>query len=255
MFVVIFRDISPRKVAEEQKANLMADLESANEELKSFAYVVSHDLKAPLRAIGALADWLSTDYAEKFDDEGKEHMRLLVSRVHRMGNLIDGILQYSRVGRVREAPVAVDVGEVVQDVIDLLAPPPNVNIIVEDSLPTVVVEPTRIQQIFQNLLSNAIKYMDKSENVIRITCTAEGEHWRFGVTDNGPGIESRHFERIFQLFQTLAPRDRIESTGVGLALVKKIVEMYGGHIWIESTIGEGSTFFFTLPQTAAIANK
>src|SRR5688500_9932857 len=95
----------------------MADLESANEELKSFAYVVSHDLKAPLRAIGALADWLSTDYAEKFDDEGKEHMRLLVSRVHRMGNLIDGILQYSRVGRVREAPVEVMVDEVLRDVI------------------------------------------------------------------------------------------------------------------------------------------
>ena len=128
MFVVIMRDISERKFAEEQKARLMAELESANEELKSFAYVVSHDLKAPLRAIGALADWLSTDYADKFDDEGKEHMRLLVSRVHRMGNLIDGILQYSRVGRVREAPVAVDVGEVVHDVIDLIAPPANVTI-------------------------------------------------------------------------------------------------------------------------------
>ena len=119
---VIMRDISERKLAEEQKARLMAELESANEELRSFAYVVSHDLKAPLRAIGALADWLSTDYVDKFDDEGKEHMRLLVSRVHRMGNLIDGILQYSRVGRVREALVAVDVGEVVKEVIDLLCP-------------------------------------------------------------------------------------------------------------------------------------
>ncbi len=237
MFVVILRDISERKHAEELKASLMADLESANEELRSFAYVVSHDLKAPLRAIGALADWLSTDYADKFDDEGKEHMRLLVSRVHRMGNLIDGILQYSRVGRVRETPVAVDVGEMVQDVIDLLDPPPNVTITVENTLPTVVIEPTRIQQIFQNLLSNAIKYMDKPRSEIRIACSAQGEQWKFSVTDNGPGIESRHFERIFQLFQTLAPRDRIESTGVGLALVKKIVEMYGGHIWIESSSG------------------
>jgi PAS domain S-box-containing protein len=253
MFVVILRDISERKHAEELKASLMADLESANEELRSFAYVVSHDLKAPLRAIGALADWLSTDYADKFDDEGKEHMRLLVSRVHRMGNLIDGILQYSRVGRVRETPVAVDVGEMVQDVIDLLDPSPNVTITVENTLPTVVIEPTRIQQIFQNLLSNAIKYMDKPRSEIRIACSAEGEQWKFSVTDNGPGIESRHFERIFQLFQTLAPRDRIESTGVGLALVKKIVEMYGGHTWIESTVGEGSTFFFTLPQ--AVANR
>jgi PAS domain S-box-containing protein len=253
MFVVILRDISERKRAEELKASLMAELESANEELRSFAYVVSHDLKAPLRAIGALADWLSTDYVDKFDDEGKEHMRLLVSRVHRMGNLIDGILQYSRVGRVRETPVAVDVGDIVQDVIDLLAPPPNVTINVETSLPTVVIEPTRIQQIFQNLLSNAIKYMDKPHCEIRIACSAEGEQWKFSVTDNGPGIESRHYEKIFQLFQTLAPRDRIESTGVGLALVKKIVEMYGGRIWIESRMGEGTTFFFTLPQ--AVVNR
>jgi PAS domain S-box-containing protein len=249
LFVVIFRDISDRKKTEEQKAALMAGLESANEELRSFAYVVSHDLKAPLRAIGALAEWLSADYVDKFDQEGKEHMRLLINRVHRMGNLIDGILQYSRVGRIKEAPVPVDMGEVIKDVIDFIAPAPNVNIIVETPLPTIVVEPTRIQQIFQNLLSNAIKYMDKPQCEIRIGCISEGEHWKFSISDNGPGIESRHFERIFQLFQTLAPRDRVESTGVGLSLVKKIVEMYGGNIWVESTPGEGSTFFFTLPKT------
>lgn len=255
MYVGIMRDISERKLAEDQKARLMNELESANEELRSFAYVVSHDLKAPLRAIGALADWLSTDYVDKFDEEGKEHMRLLVSRVHRMGNLIDGILQYSRVGRVREALVAVDLSQVVREVIDLLSPPANVTISVENPLPTIIAEPTRIQQIFQNLLSNAIKYADKPQSKIIIACGDEGDYWKLSITDNGPGIESRHFEKIFQLFQTLAPRDRIESTGVGLALVKKIVEMYGGHIWIESTIGEGSTFFFTLPKTARIANS
>jgi PAS domain S-box-containing protein len=254
MFVAIMRDISERKLAEEQKARLMDELESANEELRSFAYVVSHDLKAPLRAIGALADWLSTDYAAKFDNEGKEHMRLLVSRVHRMGNLIDGILQYSRVGRVREDLVEVNVDRVVHEVIELIAPPTNVTIRIENPLPTVVAERTRIQQIFQNLLSNAIKYMNKPRGEIRIGCSAEGEKWKFSVSDNGPGIEPRHFERIFQLFQTLAPRDRIESTGVGLALVKKIVEMYGGDIWLESTPGAGSTFYFTLPQTEVIAN-
>ena len=250
MYVGIMRDISERKQAEEQKARLLSDLESANEELKSFAYVVSHDLKAPLRAIGALADWLSHDYGDKFDNEGKEHMRLLVNRVHRMGNLIDGILQYSRVGRVREALAAVDLNQAVRDVIDLLSPPPNVTITVENPLPTLVTERTRMEQIFQNLLSNAIKYSDKPECEIRINCSAEGEYWKFSVADNGPGIESRHFDRIFHLFQTLAPRDRIESTGVGLTLVKKIVEIYGGTIWIESIVGQGTTFFFTLPRTA-----
>ncbi|ARO87941.1 histidine kinase [Nitrosospira lacus] len=255
MFVAIVRDISERKLEEEQKGRLMDELESANEELRNFAHVVSHDLKAPLRAIGALADWLSTDYADKFDDEGKEHMRLLVSRVHRMSNLIDGILQYSRVGRVREALVELDLNQVVHEVIDLLSPPANIIIRVENPLPRIIAEPTRIQQIFQNLLSNAINYMDKPQGEIHIACRVEGEQWKFSIADNGPGIESRHFERIFQLFQTLAPRDRIESTGVGLALVKKIVEMYGGQIWVESKAGEGSTFFFTLPKIAANINS
>jgi signal transduction histidine kinase len=118
-----------------------------------------------------------------------------------------------------------------------------------------MVEPTRIQQVFQNLLSNAIKYMDKPEGKIRIACIAEGRQWKFSIADNGPGIEQQHFEKIFQLFQTLAPRDRVESTGVGLALVKKIVEMYGGRIWLESTVGQGSTFFFTLPRTTSIAGS
>src|SRR5574340_1073798 len=251
LFLFIVREMAERKQAEEQRALLLHELESANEELRNFGYVVSHDLKAPLRAIGSLADWISTDYADKFDDEGKEHMRLLISRVYRMDGLIDGILQYSRVGRVKETLVAVDLDRLVHEVIDLLAPPPGIAVTIESPLPTVMTEPTRIQQVFQNLLSNAIKYMDKPDGRIRIACDAEGGQWKFSIADNGPGIDRQHFDKIFQLFQTLAPRDRVESTGVGLALVKKIVEMYGGHIWLESEVGRGSTFFFTLPRTAA----
>lgn len=248
MFTGIVRDISQRKLGEERTTALMQEISSANEELTSFAYVVSHDLKAPLRAIGSLADWLSTDYADKFDDEGKEHMRLLISRVHRMGALIDGILQYSRVGRVKEAQVDVDLNRLVHNVVDMLTPPDNMTVAVQDTLPTVRGEPTRLQQVFQNLISNAIKYMDKPDGRIEVACIDDGKYWRFRVSDNGPGIDSRHFERIFQLFQTLAPRDKIESTGVGLALVKKIVEMYGGRVEVESTPGFGSSFFFTLPK-------
>ncbi len=248
-------DITQRKLAEEQQTRLLHELESANEELKNFGYVVSHDLKAPLRAIGSLADWISTDYADKFDDEGREHMRLLISRVHRMDSLIDGILQYSRVGRVKEMVVAVDVNHLVHGVVDMLAPPAGIVVSVQNSLPSVMAEPTRIQQVFQNLISNAIKYMDKPEGEIRIACVAEAKHWKFSIADNGPGISQQHFEKIFQLFQTLAPRDRVESTGVGLALVKKIVEMYGGQVWLESTVGKGATFIFTLPRIAAGSNK
>lgn len=249
MFTGLVHDISLRKQAEERQARLIHELESANEELKNFAYVVSHDLKAPLRAIGSLADWISTDQSEKLDAEGKEHLRLLIQRARRMDSLIDGILQYSRVGRVREAVVDVDVNEIVKDALAMLAPPPHIRVEVAPDLPVIRAERTRILQLFQNLLSNAIKYLDKPEGLIRVDCVGHDQEWEFTVSDNGPGIEPRHFKRIFQLFQTLAPRDRVESTGVGLALVKKIVELYGGRVWIESQPGAGSTFFFTLPKS------
>ena len=248
MFTGLVRDITARKDSERHTGTLLRELRAANEELSNFAYVVSHDLKAPLRAIAALADWLATDYADRFDDEGREHMRLLISRAHRMGSLIDGILQYSRLGREGGTLRMVDVNAAVAEVVDLLAPPPSVVVTVAPGLPRVWTEPTRIRQVFHNLVSNAIKYMDKPEGTVAVACSDDDGYWRFSVADNGPGIEARHFERIFQLFQTLAPRDRVESTGVGLALVRKTVGLLGGRVWVESEPGKGSTFYFTLPK-------
>jgi len=244
----IFRDVTERKKAERRQAQLLEQLEKTNQELKDFAYVVSHDLKAPLRGIHTLANWISTDYADKFDEEGKEQLALLSRRVDRMHNLIDGILQYSRVGRVREEKTQVNLNELVPTIVDMVAPPENITITVENELPVVEFEETRIIQVFQNLLSNAVKYMDKPEGKIEIGCIEEDAFWKFSVKDNGPGIEERYFERIFQMFQTLSPRDEFESTGVGLTLVKKIIELYGGRIWLESKVGIGSTFFFTLSK-------
>jgi signal transduction histidine kinase len=143
------------------------------------------------------------------------------------------------------------------EVVDLLAPPPGILVTVAPGLPSVRGEPTRVQQVFHNLISNAIKHMERPDGTVRVDCADAGDYWRFSVADNGPGIDPRHFERIFQLFQTLAPRDRVESTGVGLALVKKIVEMYRGKVWVESAPGAGATFLFTWPkavQDAAHAN-
>jgi len=242
------QEIIERKRIEARQAELLEEIKSINQELDSFAYVVSHDLKAPLRGISTLAEWIATDYADKLDDNGKEQLKLLGSRVDRMKNLIDGILQYSRIGRVKEDKVQVDLNKVVKSVAELISPPKNITITVEDALPVIKCEQTRIAQVFQNLLSNAIKYMDKPNGLIKITCDAEKGFWKFGVADNGPGIEEKHFERIFQLFQTLQPKEGTESTGIGLTLVKKIVEMYGGKVWVESKVGIGSTFFFTLPE-------
>ncbi len=251
LFTGILHDLTLRKRAEARQAELIDDLQAANEELKNFAYVVSHDLKAPLRGIGSLSDWLLSDYADKIDDQGREYLTLMKNRVSRMDALIDGILEYSRVGRINETRVAVDLNGLVAEVIQLLAPPAEVTVTIEGPLPTVVGERTRLQQVFQNLISNAIKHRDKPEGRIRIACADAGSAWQLSIADNGPGIEARHHERIFQLFQVLTPRDQKESTGVGLALVKKIIELYGGRVWLESQPDAGSTFFFTLPKAGA----
>ncbi|MFP5505294.1 MAG: sensor histidine kinase, partial [Gammaproteobacteria bacterium] len=206
LFTGILHDLTERRRAEARQAELIDDLQAANEELKNFAYVVSHDLKAPLRGIGSLADWLVSDYADKIDDQGREYLTLMKNRVSRMDGLIDGILEYSRVGRINETRVSVDLNVLVADTVQLLAPPPEVTVTVDGTLPTVVGERTRLQQVLQNLVSNAIKHRDKPEGRIRIAAADAGDFWQLSVADNGPGIEPRHHERVFQLFQVLTPR-------------------------------------------------
>jgi len=205
-------------------------------------------LKAPLRAIRSLANWIADDYADKFDDDSKEQMNLLIGRVKRMHELINGVLQYSRVGRIKEKVEEVDLNAVVNEVIDLIIPPEYIDIDIENMLPTIYFERTRISQVFQNLVSNAVKYMDKPEGKIKIGSMESNAQLKFYIADNGPGIEEKYYTKIFQILQTLNPRDEIESTRIALTLVKKIVEMYGGKIWLESTLGSGSTFYFTLSR-------
>jgi PAS domain S-box-containing protein len=243
-----YEDITERKQSEERQAQLIAELEGANRELDEFAYIVSHDLKAPLRAIASLADWILTDHADRLDSAGREKMGLLISKVKQLHGLIDAVLQYSRTLRSKEEAVEVNIGEIVRQTVEMLSPPPHMRVSIQEDLPMIRCERTRIRQVFQNLIGNAIKFADKPEGLIEVSCASEGNHWRFGVTDNGPGIEARHFSRIFQPFQTLHTRDEERGFGIGLALVKKIVEMYGGTVWVESVPGAGSTFYFTLPK-------
>ncbi|MHC4440524.1 MAG: sensor histidine kinase, partial [Planctomycetota bacterium] len=224
------------------------ELSQANEELKEFAHVAAHDLKTPLRAIGTLADWLSKDYADKFDEKGKEKIGMLVKRAVQMSALIDDILRYSRVGHNLKERQRVDLNAVLSEVIAGMVPPENIEITVENELPVLMCEGTQMHQVFQNLLSNAVKYIDKPKGQIKIGCIEQDAFWEFSVTDNGPGIEKKHFERIFKLFQTLSPDDEAKNTGIGLSIVKKIVEINGGSVSVESEVGKGSTFVFTLPK-------
>ncbi|MCK4820853.1 GHKL domain-containing protein, partial [bacterium] len=160
---------------------------------------------------------------------------------------IDDILQYSSIEQSDPEKQQIDLNTVLSEVITGIYPPENIEMTVENELPALMSEKTHMIQLFQNLLSNAVKYMDKPRGLIKVGCVRENGFWKFSVSDNGPGIEKRHLGRIFQIFQTLASRDKYESTGIGLTVVKKIVETYGGKIWVESEPGSGSTFFFTLP--------
>jgi len=225
------------------------ELRRANTELQDFAYIVSHDLKAPLRAISSLAGWLAEDYADKLDQSGREQLQLLLKRTKRMHNLIEGILTYSRLGRLKPTLVRIDSGEAARQVIEALSTPPGISVRLDGSFPEIVYDRTHIEQLFQNLIGNAVKYLDRPQGEVLVSCTDGGDHWVFSVRDNGPGIAPEHFERIFKIFQTLKPRDEVESTGIGLTIVKKIVEQYGGRVWVESQLGQGSTFSFTVPKS------
>lgn len=234
---ILFNDITERKRAEES-------LEAANRELAEFATVVSHDLKTPLRAVSALAKWVQDDYADKLDDGGRKNLAEIVSRVGRMDQMIDDVLSYSRLGRVEEKPELVALDDLVSAVVHELAPPAWAHVTVAPGMPVVRGEPVRLRQLFQNLIGNAIQHADQRAIDVRVGWADAGSFWQFSVADNGPGIPERHFERIFRIFQTLAPKE-LDSTGVGLALVKRIVERAGGRVWVESRVGEGSTFHFT----------
>ncbi|MBN2012246.1 PAS domain S-box protein [candidate division KSB1 bacterium] len=252
-------DITERRNADEQIRKLNTELElrvkkrtfeleAVNKELKNFAYVVSHDLKAPLRAISQLSDWILNDYMHKLDATGQEYLNTMIGRVQRMDLLIEGILEYSRIGRLEKNAEPQNLNAIVSDVIENIGPIPHIRITVDDNLPTLNLDKIRAIQLFQNLIHNAIKFIDKPEGVIRISCCEMENFWEFSVSDNGPGIDAKYYDRIFHIFQTLETKDKSESTGIGLAVVKKIVEYYGGSVWVESTLGQGTTFNFTLPK-------
>lgn len=223
------------------------ELERSNRDLDQFAYVASHDLKAPLRAISTLSAWIEEDLDEKLSDDEREQLRLLRSRVQRMDSLIDGILQYSRAGRLATGIDTVDTAKTVREIVDILALPDGMKVTIADTLPVLETRKLRLEQVIQNLISNAVKYHhDPEHGHIEIGCRREGEgRWRFWVQDDGPGIAKEHHERVFLMFQTLQPRDRVESTGLGLSLVTKLVEEEGGRVTLVSSEGEGARFEFT----------
>jgi PAS domain S-box-containing protein len=247
-FIFIESDITPRKIVEEKMNQYLHNLEKTNRELDKFAYVVSHDLKAPLRAIGNLTGWIEEDMGDRIPDEIRGHFNTIKGRVFRMEGLINGILDYTKAAKSEGNLESVMSDALVRDAIDLIGVPANAIINIRNNMPELKTEKVRIQQIFMNLIGNAIRYNDKEDIQIEIGCEDAGTNWKFYVKDNGPGIEKRYHEKIFVIFQTLNARDEVESRGVGLAIVKKIIEEEGGFIWVESDKNQGTTFCFTWPK-------
>ena len=223
-------------------------LEKKNSELDQFAYIVSHDLKAPLRAIANLSQWIEEDLQDHLTTDTRHQMDLLRGRVQRMEALINGLLDYSRAGRLQSELELVDVEELLNLVIDSLAPPPTFTIKIMPEMPTFITERLPLTQIFANLISNGIKHNHRTDGQIVISVVEKTDFYEFTIADNGPGIAPEFKEKIFVMFQTLEARDKVENTGVGLAIVKKIIEDKGGTIFLESERSQGATFRFTWPK-------
>ncbi|MEM6806579.1 MAG: ATP-binding protein [Bacteroidota bacterium] len=242
------RDITLIKEKEEQQKVLLSELEMANRELKDFAHVVSHDLKAPLRAIKNLSEWISTDYEDELGPEGKEQFELLKERVDGMKDLINGILEYSQIGHLETDEKEVDLGLLIEDIQHMLAPPEDIHISTSGNFPKLFINEAGIRQVFLNLISNAIKYSDKEKGEIEIGYQEEEAQLCFWVKDNGPGIKEEDFDKVFRIFETLSYERDYNSSGIGLAIVKKILQNLEGKIWLESLSGKGTTFYFSLPS-------
>ena len=230
---------------------LTAELRRRNAELDQFAYVASHDLRAPLRGIANLASWLAKDLEPHLTDDTRRYLELLGGRVQRMEGLINGLLEYSRAGRRRVPVETVDAGELIREIIDTLGADGEVEWVVGE-LPQLHTRRLLLLQVLQNLMSNALKYAEADPLRVEIgaqpaTLGAGVEGWRFFVRDNGRGIDPRYHDRVWQIFQTLQPRDHVEGTGIGLSLVRKIVEQQGGRVELESAPDQGATFSFTWP--------
>jgi signal transduction histidine kinase len=226
-----------------------ASLEKTNRELDKFASIVSHDLKAPLRAIGNLTGWIEEDAGDTMTPEVKTNFNIIKGRVKRMEDLINAILDYSKADRQATSnDDRFSTIDLVNEMVDFNGRPDNLTLEISKTLPTITSDRTRMEQIFSNLINNAIRHNNKESIQISIGATEQKDGWIFSVKDNGPGIDPQYHEKIFVIFQTLNRRDEVESTGVGLAIVKKIVEDQGGKIWVESELGKGADFKFFWPK-------
>ncbi len=227
-----------------------SELQKSNNRLKEFAYIVSHDLKAPLRGIRNIASWIREDSGETLNEEGNGHLKLMDKQIVKMENLIIAILEYSKTGSAKASIEWINLDELIKDVIETVEIDSRTNFKINAHIPKIQGARIVISQVLQNLLTNSIKHNDKSIREVEIEVNSNGDFFQFMVADNGPGIDEKDHSRIFDLFQTLREESTFESTGIGLPVAKKMVEEAGGNMWLESAPGKGSRFYFSLPMNS-----
>jgi len=240
------------KENEMQLKDLVADLERSNEELRSFAYITSHDLQEPLRTIASFSQLLERRYKGRLDSDADEFLDFIINAAVRMKEMIQGLLDYSRVEREGKKFIKTDMNLKLEKAVSNLrsAIDESSAIITHDDLPTVSAEPDQMVRVFQNIIGNAIKFRKADEQLkihISVRIDKKRREWIFSVSDNGIGMEEKYADRIFEVFKRLHTVDKYEGAGIGLAIVKRIIDAHGGYIWVESKLGKGSTFYFTIP--------
>ena len=250
----IARDITQKKEDERRKEKLLRDLEKANDQLNEFAHIVSHDLKAPLRAISSLSEWLVEDFQDKLDESGMETLDMIVDNVERMDQLIDGILTYSISDQKDDLQEELDVDVVIESIISSIDIPVHIQLHIQKGFPKIKYNKIQLSQVLQNLISNSVKYMDKQKGEVRVGFSETEEEVLVEVSDNGPGIPKDVGDEVFNMFSTFHESD-IGSTGIGLSITKKIIENRGGKIWFSSEIEKGTTFYFTIKKDEANNEK
>ena len=242
----IHLDITNQKNLEKQKEELLNSLEKQNEQLNDYAHIVSHDLKSPLRSISALLSWTKEDFEEKLGEQSLVNLNLMQDKIEKMDKLISDILNYSSIENEGMNTELVDINVILNTIVNSIYIPEHIKVLVKQKLPTLKADATRMQQLFQNLISNAVNYIDKEKGLVEVDYTETSEFYIFSIKDNGVGIPEEYHEKIFKMFSTLGNYEN--SSGIGLNIVKKVVELYKGKIWIESEVGIGSTFFFSIAK-------
>ncbi|WP_407556584.1 PAS domain S-box protein [Winogradskyella sp. 4-2091] len=242
----VYLDITDLKSLQIQKESLLSKLERSNNELQEYAHIVSHDLKSPLRSIDALVSWLKEDNKGKLDEMSLKNFELIESTLEKMEQLISDVLDYSSVGTDSNDKADVNLDQMLTDLTTILYIPEHIAINSLNPLPTIQGDPTKLQQLFQNLISNAVKFIDKEKGLITIDVEDLKSHYKFSIEDNGIGIDKQFHDKIFKIFHALNKSK--DSTGIGLSIVKKIVDLHEGQIWLESQVNVGTTFYFTLKK-------